>query len=194
MGNNIENVALFFTVFLFIVCIFIKKDEYFNGNCKQTIDSITYSIQDLPDKHIAAQKLHDINQKIFKLINYLHEKSPTHYGVIRLKKRYKPESLSELHKGSSNTSYSVNKGEKIVVCLRSKEDNSFHDENTIFFVVLHELAHIMTKSIGHKKEFWDNFRYLLKHSILIKLYRYQDFNNKPEKYCGIEITDTPLKI
>ena len=78
--------------------------------------------------------------------------------------------------------------------MRSKDDNTFHDDNTIFFVVLHELAHIMTKSIGHNEEFWNNFRYLLKHCIEIKLYNYQDFNNKPEDYCGIQITDTPYKM
>ena len=29
------------------------------------------------------------------------------------------------------------------------------------FVTIHELAHVMTKSIGHKTEFWDNFKFLL---------------------------------
>ena len=93
-----------------------------------------------------------------------------------------------------STSYSVNKGDKLVICLRSKKTYNFQDDNTILFVVLHELAHIMTKSIGHKEEFWNNFRYLLKHAIEIKLYQYQDFNSNPEPYCGIQITDIPYKM
>ena len=60
------------------------------------------------------------------------------------------------------------------------------------FVALHELSHIMTKSIGHTKEFWDNFKFLLQQAINTKVYKYQDFRKKPVKYCGTEITDTPL--
>tara|TARA_R110001599_G_scaffold166038_1_gene355499 strand:+ start:200 stop:793 length:594 start_codon:yes stop_codon:yes gene_type:complete len=196
--KNIDNVAVFFTVFLLIICIFIKKDEYFNGNVYHTINEsgkeFKYKVQDRHDKGEAANRLHRLNFKVNQMINYLHEKEPDHQGVKRLKNRYRPDILSELHEGSSNTSYSINKGEKIVVCLRSKDDYSFQDENTVFFVVLHELAHIMTVSIGHKEDFWENFRYLLKHCIDIKLYKYQDFNSKSEPYCGIEITDTPYKM
>ena len=30
------------------------------------------------------------------------------------------------------------------------------DEHTLMFVTIHEMAHICTKSIGHKTEFWEN--------------------------------------
>ena len=191
--ENISQTALYFTIFLLIICFYMKSEEYFNGLVKVTINGNTYKVRE-DNKLESAKKLDKLNEKILILIKHLDKVDGEYYGVKRLKNRYKASILSELHKGSSNTSYSVNKGEKLVVCMRSKDDNTFHDDNTIFFVVLHELAHIMTKSIGHKEEFWDNFRYLLKHCIEIKLYKYQDFNNKPEKYCGIEITDTPLKI
>ena len=62
------------------------------------------------------------------------------------------------------------------------------------FVVLHELAHIMSKSVGHNDEFWKNFKYLLKHSIKINIYNYENFNDNPKYYCGINITDTPYKL
>tara|TARA_B100001248_G_C27364822_1_gene448401 strand:+ start:157 stop:750 length:594 start_codon:yes stop_codon:yes gene_type:complete len=196
--KDIDNIPLFFTFFVLIVCIFIKKDEYFNGNVFHTIiednKEFKYKVQDRDDKEEAAKRLHRLNFKIIQMINYLSEKDPDNQGVKRLKNRYKHDILNELHKGSNNTSYSVNKGEKLVICLRSKDDHSFQDENTVFFVVLHELAHIMTESIGHNDEFWNNFRYLLKHCIDIKLYKYQDFNNNPKPYCGIEITDTPYKM
>ena len=70
---------------------------------------------------------------------------------------------------------------------------SLTDINTIMFVALHELAHIMTISIGHKKEFWENFRFILAHAIKWKLYNPIDYKKKPKKYCGIEITDSPLE-
>lgn len=191
--ENISQTALYFTIFLLIICFYMKSEEYFNGLIKVTINGNTYKVRE--DKKLeSAKKLDKLHQKITILIKHLNKVDPEYYGVKRLKNRYKQSILSELHKGSSNTSYSVNKGEKLVVCMRSKDDNTFHEDNTIFFVVLHELAHIMTKSIGHNEEFWNNFRYLLKHCIEIKLYNYQDFNNKPEDYCGIQITDTPYKM
>ena len=66
------------------------------------------------------------------------------------------------------------------------------DSNTLTFVALHELAHIMTVSIGHTDEFWDNFKYLLEYAIKIKVYQRQNFRQHPVKYCGTKITDSPL--
>ena len=65
------------------------------------------------------------------------------------------------------------------------------DENLLMFVALHELAHVMTKSIGHTDEFWNNFKFLLKHAAENNLYKKHDFRKKPEKYCGTTITDSP---
>lgn len=196
--KDFDNITIFFSVFLLVICIFIKKDEYFNGNTNVIIyengNKYKYNIQNRNDKEQAAKKLHKLHKTIVVLIDHLNNVDPNHYGVKRLKNRYKQGIIRELHEGSSSTSYSVNKGDKLVICLRCKKTGNFQDDNTILFVVLHELAHIMTKSIGHKEEFWNNFRYLLKHSINIKIYKYQDFNNKPEPYCGIQITDTPYKM
>ena len=33
------------------------------------------------------------------------------------------------------------------------------------FVTLHELAHVMTVSVGHTEEFWTNFKFLLTKSV-----------------------------
>jgi predicted metal-dependent hydrolase len=88
----------------------------------------------------------------------------------------------------------VNKGEKIVFCLRSKDKfANLEDENVIMFVAIHELAHIMTISIGHTEEFWNNFRFMLKEAIKMGIYIRHNFKKKPEKYCGTMITDSPLK-
>ncbi len=61
------------------------------------------------------------------------------------------------------------------------------------FVAIHELSHIMTESVGHTEEFWNNFRILLRVAIELKLYRNLDYSNNPVDYCGTKITDTPLK-
>ena len=192
--KNIDKVSLYFVIFLLSVCVYIKKEDFFTNLIVVNHNGYNFKVRDEHDKEEGAKMLYNIHKKTEKLCKYLNETDPEYYGVQRLVKRYNPSILRELHKGSSNTSYSVNKGEKLIVCMRSKEDDSLHEENTVFFVVLHELAHIMSKTIGHNDEFWKNFKYLLKHAITIKIYDYQDFNSKSESYCGINITDTPYKL
>ena len=89
------------------------------------------------------------------------------------------------------TSYSINKGEQIILCLRNND--KLVDINTLFFVVLHEFAHLATESIGHTEEFWDNFRWILEEAINIGLYIKQDFKIKNVEYCGMSITSSPLE-
>lgn len=65
-------------------------------------------------------------------------------------------------------SYTINK-EKIYLCLTDK-DKEFYSNNMLMYVLLHEFAHTLCKSIGHTKEFHDIFEKLLKEAIDKKLY------------------------
>lgn len=114
--------------------------------------------------------------------------------INRLVENFNPDNFSETTPDAKYTSYSVNKGEKIVFCLRNKKDGEdLVKENIMTFVAIHELAHLMTKSIGHEPEFWNSFKLLLKVAIDNSIYKNIDFNNTPKDYCGVKITDTPLK-
>ena len=108
---------------------------------------------------------------------------------------FNPDAFSETTPDAKYTSYSVNKGEKIVFCLRDKkEGEALVKENIMTFVAIHELGHLMTKSVGHEPEFWNSFKLLLKIAIDNGLYKNIDFNSTPKDYCGVKITDTPLKL
>ena len=61
------------------------------------------------------------------------------------------------------------------------------------FVALHEITHIMTKSIGHTEEFWRNFKFILQESVELGIYTRDEYSKNPKKYCGIEITHSPLE-
>ena len=69
---------------------------------------------------------------------------------------------------------------------------NFIDMNTIIFVSIHELAHIMSVSTGHTKEFWDNMKYLLKEASKVGIYQIVDYSSDPIEYCGMIINSTPL--
>jgi predicted metal-dependent hydrolase len=161
--------------------------------CKSDIDNNEYLVRNREDKTIAANLLANIRIKLEKICKTMKEKYPNDPSVIRLNKRFNSNNISESGKGSQYTSYSVNKGEKIVFCIRQKDENeTLVDENTVTFVAIHELAHIMTKSVGHTQEFWDNFKRLLKEAIKENLYIKEDYTNNPKDYCGIKVTDSPL--
>ena len=168
---------------------FINEVEYVTS----TVDNKEYLVRSLPDKQEAANLLANIRQRLEKMVLHLTENFQEDERADRLLKNFRSDNISEGSENSKYTSYSVNKGEKIVLCLRSKDESKkLVDLNTMIFVALHELAHLATHSIGHTKEFWDNFKWILKEAIKIKIYNYQDFNSKPEGYCGIQITDQPL--
>ena len=73
----------------------------------------------------------------------------------RLVKNFNPNKISETTVFFKYTSYSVNKGEKIVMCIRNKKsaNQDIIKLNTLMFVAFHETAHLMTKSIGHPMNF-----------------------------------------
>jgi len=78
-----------------------------------------------------------------------------------------------------------------LVLNKEKDGNNLIDPNTLMFVAIHELSHIATKSIGHKDEFWENFKFLLTESSKIGVYKQVDYKKNPKRYCGTEINDNP---
>lgn len=185
----------FIIVIILLTTIYLYIDTK-NSNLiyeRAELDGNMYLVRNVDDKAKAVNLLAAIRQKLDRVIEYLVKKYPDKDNVARLKTKFRPENIQESESGSKYTSYSVNKGEKIVLCIRSKDKEArLEDENLLVFVALHELGHIMTVSTGHTEEFWDNFRFLLKESIKIGVYNRQDFKKNPQKYCGTQITDSPL--
>jgi predicted metal-dependent hydrolase len=186
-------------IFLILALSFyiILETNYINDVkfVKSNVDNKEYLVRNATDSTAAADMLSNIRIKLTSVVTALNKKYPKDDRVKRLKERFNPYKISESSPDSQYTSYSVNKGEKIVFCLRTKDSKQeLHDINTMTFVALHELAHLMTESIGHTQEFWDNFRFILKNSIQEGFYSYHDFKTKPVRYCGTDITDSPLKL
>ena len=192
-----KEISAFLIIFTIIASGFITYQSKFSSltYVVSTVDKRKYLVRNEVNKQKAADKLANINLQILDFIEKLTDKyrnNDNFEDVVRIKNRYNPDNMSENTKYSRHTSYSVNKGEQMVVCLRQKEDDSFVDNNTILFVILHELAHIMTRSIGHTEEFWTNFKFLLKEAEQFNLYKKEDYNSKSKRYCGMDITDNPL--
>lgn len=172
---------------------FLFYSTYFDENLEKVISNVDnreYMVQDKEDAKLAADLIAEIRKKLILLVTHLIKAYPNDNRIEMLKENFDPDALREGADNSGYTSYSINKGEKIVLCLRNKD--KLMDINTMMFVCLHELTHICTADVGHTPTFWNNFKWILEESINIGIYLKQDFDKNPVQYCGMEINSSPL--
>jgi len=173
----------------------IQTSAYPTVSVKSSVDGNTYQVRDMPDKQEAADLLARVRQRMQKLYNYLIATYPEKLQVKQLRQNFRPDPsrISESTPDAEHTSYSVNKGESVHLCLRQRQGNneSLVKENVMTFVALHEMSHMITPTVGHGPDFWNNFGWLLKIAEEQGIYKYEDFAAHPVSYCGVKITDSP---
>ena len=194
----IENANDFIGLFIIgviVECIALFIQNSYNDltYVKSNIDDRRYLVRNINDKQEAADMLATINQKLEQLKEHLVKKYPDDNRIKRLQSNYVPENVCESTSHDQNTSYSVNKGEKVVFCIRSKTDDKLEDLNTLTFVAIHEMGHLSSETVGHNDEFWTNFKFLLQEAISIKIYEKVEYSKENKSYCGIQITDSPVE-
>lgn len=158
---------------------------------KSSNDNRKYRLLDLPGKEKCMEILVQLNKNVIQLLSYV--KDEDREGIKDLLDNYRPDSLCENLENRSLQAYSLNKGEEICLCLREPENELIiiDDMNTLMFVLVHELGHLMTDDIGHTNKFWNNMAFLLKKSSEINLYNPINYKNNPVMYCGVKIDETP---
>lgn len=186
----------FYIIVVFVIGIIIKlylESDMFNLKCIiSDVDGNKYCVRERSKLNEVADILARTTNKLKTLVKHMGEKYPERDNVKRLVENFNPKRIQETLPTSVHTAYSENKGEKMAFCVTKKKNGTeLIDENTLTFVAIHELAHVGTKSIGHKDEFWDNFKFLLENAKEIGLYNPQDYKKDPEEYCGMKITDNP---
>lgn len=187
-------IAIFIvTLFLFLIW-YVNKNK---TNMVKTIDGKYYSVLPNKDENLAAEKLAMINRNIQSLIVHMKNKYKdysTNKDIIMMITNYKSTVLHE-HRPSNiekNVAFTINKGEAIYICLRDK-NGKLHDDNTLMFVALHELAHVSTDLSNHPQGFWVLFKWILQNANeagIIKIINYKEF---PQEYCTeSKITYSPV--
>jgi hypothetical protein len=195
---GIKKEDIFFYMVLFcVIGISIKiymESDTFNLKCIiSDVDGNTYCVRDKENLDKSADLLANVTKNCKTLVMFVKEKYPDRADVKRLVDGFKPEKICETLPTSKLTAYSENKGQKIAFCLnKQKNGKELIDMNTLTFVAIHELSHVMTKSIGHKQEFWENFKFLLEAAKEINIYNPVNYKDKPQDYCGMTITDNPF--
>ena len=176
---NIFGYLLILFTIAFILKIYFESD-YFQLKCiVSDYDQNTYCVRETPKLEMVADLLAKVTGKLKTLVKHMEKKYPNRDNVKRLAKNFNPKKISETLPTSSYTAYSENKGEKLAFCTTTtKQGSKLIDENTLTFVAIHELGHVMTESIGHNTEFWQNFKFLLENAVSIKIYKPVDYKKK----------------
>ena len=190
-------IKLIFVFVVFLIFLYVFKigfDSYSLEYVKSNMDGNFHLVRKMEGKEEAADLIAQIKGRIKTLIKHLKSKYPEREDVMRLVDNFNPENIKETDITDPGTSYSVNKGSELSLCIRDKNDPKYkiHELNLIMFVVIHELGHIMSKSYGHNEEFGDNFLFLLEEANQAGVYSNEDYESSNRDYCGIKITNNPL--
>ncbi len=154
-----------------ILCAFLKKKYQLN----QTDDVIAKNGGSPVDKNVSHS---DGRQLAFYLL-----------------RDYNPDVIYETDpKYTSDTSYNINKGSEIYMCMRQKNNpDILEDDNILTFVILHELSHTIEKyNWGHENIFWTTFKWLLQQAVEAGIYVPEDYSVNNKVFCGLKITYNPL--
>lgn len=197
----IKNIGLSYYIIFSIFLFFLLKSLYERNSITlkciiSDVNGERYCVRDRKELKQAADLLAMVSENCNKLVHYLRNKYPNDKDVLRLSERFNPRAISETLPTSEYTAYSENKGEKLAFCLNENKymdgrESKLIDINTLTFVALHELAHIMTLVEGHKLVFWENFKFLLINAVDIEIYTPIDYKNNNKEYCGMNLTDNP---
>jgi hypothetical protein len=193
-----DRTDIFFYAFVGLVIVIAvrmyMKSDMANLKCVISgIDGNRYCVRDRTKLSEAANLLATVSTKCRTMVDYMIEKYPNDPRCVLLSKNFNPSRFVETLPTSELKAYSENKGEKVAFCLNKKNNNNNEliDISTLTFVALHELSHLMTESIGHKQDFWANFKFLLENAKEAGVYSPVDYKKNPAEYCSMDITDNP---
>jgi hypothetical protein len=194
--NEVSKIIVFITLitlFIIIILIILENSELFIEYKTSSKNNKKYGIQEVfKDNDEAVEVLAKLHDHMEHFVRDLNKKLPNDKRVIRLIKGFNRVEIEEAPNEEDSTSYTINKGDLMALCIRhKKDDHPFHDFNTLLFVIIHEMAHIASVSEGHGPEFIENFKFLLTEAKELGYYDPVDYRSNPITYCGLKVTNNP---
>ena len=180
-------------IILYIIYIYNKKYNYIY--ITSTLGN-NYIINKDNFQNIKIELLDKIQDNMYKLkkilVDNIDKYNEYKEYILQLDRNFnkKRTQIYETDYNSNLTSYSVNKGEELSICLKSKNTGEFHDINLLMYVVIHEMSHFACPEIGHGLLFQKIFKKFIEVAIEYNIYKYNDYNNNPIEYCGMKLNST----
>ena len=190
-----ESVLITIVIIFLYIFYCLKKNRL---TLVEANNNVKYMVYNDRNKSDSANKLAELIEKMYKVKNHLVDNIDTfpeykeYITLLRDNFDERKTSIYENAPDSELTSYSVNKGEELAFCLKSKKTGQLHDINLLMYVALHEMSHIACPEIGHGDLFKNIFRFITKQAIKIGLYKEDDYSKNPTEYCGMTLSSTIL--
>jgi len=170
------------------------------------VDGESYGVLDrYQDRAQAADLLAAVNANIMKVLEHL--KAKYLINNVGARAQYKFRLIDIAHRAltgynfevieendplfGTGTAYTVDKGHKLVFCVRDKRTHQLHSERLLTFIALHELSHVGNATFGHNVDFWETFKFILHEAQLAGVYEPVDFAANNDVYCGLVIDHNP---
>jgi hypothetical protein len=194
MKSKLEYIFLVILIILLVTFYYWQKINRTEVTYVESpLDNKLYLVRNIHDKKKAAYILSKIKANLMKLRQYVYDHQNEYpemkLYINRLYQRLINAIFSESSPYSKYTSYTVDKGEEIVLCLRSKTTNNFHNMNVLMYVALHEISHIASPEKDHVEPFPTIFKFHLEIAIKIGIWRYENYSSNPCEYCGTTIRE-----
>lgn len=181
------------TIIITLIIFLLLNNKDSRIDTFSTLTNKKYNVRKCEDQDKMNRKadfLANLDIKAHKIVDEMKSRSlPTKEIGEKVYTRFKNSIISETPENDSGAAYTINKG-PISICIE-KNDGSFFDEEDAFFVILHELAHVMSDSYGHGKEFQENFDFIVKLAVKLELWKDKNYQKNHKDYCGVEITTSP---
>lgn len=194
MDIDVITYILIALIVIISIKIYIDSDTFQLKCIISDVDGNKYCVRERGKLELVADQLAHTTNNMKSVVEKCREEYGDQENVKRLVEKFNPQKIYEILPTSEYTAYSENKGEKLAFCVETEKENGagyLVDINTMTYVAMHELAHIMTESIGHTEEFWQNYKFLLQVAKSINIYEPIDYKKSPVRYCGMNITDNP---
>lgn len=174
---------------IFIIFYFFKS----KGNVYlKSYDNIYYKVQNGINKYKSLYILTKLRRNCYYLLTNI-DKSNLIYDKYRsrfddITKNINNLVIDEKSILDNDTSYTIDK-KKIILCLKSKKNDNYHDINNLKYILIHELAHVICPENGHTDLFYSINIFLLKEAVRLGIYKKKNYKINPIEYCGIKLNE-----
>lgn len=211
---HLRNILLSIIIVIIIIFIIVYNYDRRVVSVVATSDHHPWKVvASYDNREDAANMLSDMNAKFNEFLRYLAAKynineykidpvtgdcncDDVHNIVSNILTRYNPNSIYENDpRFTSDTSFNIDKGRRIAMCLRNKEyPHKLVDPQVLMFVLLHEVGgHSGNyRNFGHQTRFWEVFKFVLHEAVACGIYTPVSYGKYPVMYCGLKIDYQPL--
>lgn len=188
-----ENVLIAMLIIFIYIFLFLNRRNVIYVESNSGMKFLIHKDTMMKDK---TELFSIMVENMLKLKNHLvknKDNFPEYKKYIEQLRDYFDENRTTIYEtepDSNLTSYSINKGEELSFCLKSKKTGKLHDINLLMYVAIHEMSHIACPDIGHGFLFKKIFRFFCEEAINIRLYRKDNYDMNPVEYCGMILSSS----